>query len=172
MIELDQSQAVPCAVQRVGDALPSQAERDVVENRHVREQRVALEHSVHGPFVRLGGGDILPADQDASLGRLLEAGDEPQRRRLAAPRRAEQREERARRNREVEALERREARKALRDADELEVRTRGRSGGLLGQRQAPSRTDWNADPKDCSSAGVRVRKTCAFESVSSSGKIS
>ena len=39
-------------------------------------------------------------------------------------------------------------------------------------RQAPSRTDWNACPNDCSSAGVSVRKTCAFERVSSSGKIS
>ena len=72
------------------------------------------------------------ADQDRSLGRLLEAGEQPQRRRLAAPRRAEQREELAPAHGEVDAVDGRDRTEALDDADQFGVELRaGRFGRHL-----------------------------------------
>src|SRR5690606_31603585 len=117
----------------------------------------------------LRGRDVLAADEDAPRGGLLEPRDEAQGGGLAASRRAQQGEERARRDHQVEVLDRREARKALRDTDQFEVSTRfvARPG-----HQAPISTDWNSAPKDCSSAGVRVRNCLTCDSVSAFGKIS
>ena len=66
---------------------------DVVQHAHVREQRVALEHGVDVAPVRRDADGVDAADEDLALVRLLEAGHEPQRRRLAAAGRPEQREE-------------------------------------------------------------------------------
>ena len=76
------------------DALPLEPEGDVVLDRHVREERVALEDGVHVPLVRREADHVLVAEEDAALGRLLETADHAQRRRLPAAGRAEQREER------------------------------------------------------------------------------
>ena len=54
--------------------------------RQVREQRVALEHRVDVALVRRRERHVLAVQQDLAAGRLLEAGDHPQRRRLAAAR--------------------------------------------------------------------------------------
>ena len=67
-----------------------QPERDVVEDVEVGEERVALEDGVDLAAVRRGSGRVGAADKDLTLVRLLEAGDQPQRRGLAAARRAEQ----------------------------------------------------------------------------------
>ena len=59
--------------------------------------------------LRWCGGDVRdvdPVEQDAPARRALEAGDHPQRRRLPAAGRAEQREELARRHVEVDAVDR------------------------------------------------------------------
>ena len=48
-----------------------------------------LEHRVDVPLVRRHAGDRQAGEEDLALGRLLEAGDHPERRRLAAARRAE-----------------------------------------------------------------------------------
>ena len=67
-----------------------QAEADIFGHRHVREQRVALEH--HAGIAGIGRRprDIGAADQDAPGGRRDEPGDHPQRRGFAAAGRAEQ----------------------------------------------------------------------------------
>ena len=75
------------------DALQLQPEADVLGNRHVREERVVLEDHVHVALRRRHVRDVLALEQDPALCRVLEAGDHPQRRRLAAAARAEQREE-------------------------------------------------------------------------------
>src|SRR5439155_1092228 len=97
-----QQLAEPEAVGRLGDAPQDLArghaphlerERDVLAHREVRIQRVVLEH--HGDVA--GGGGVVSdhaiADEDLPGRRLLESGDAPQCRRLAASRRAEHHQE-------------------------------------------------------------------------------
>ena len=66
---------------------------EVLAHAHVRVERVGLEH--HGDVARAGRQvvDDLAADPDRACGNLLEPGDHPQRRRLAATRRTHQRDE-------------------------------------------------------------------------------
>ena len=62
----------------------------VLEHRHMRIERVVLEH--HGDAA-LGGRqlvDPLAADMDAAAVQLLQPGDHPQQRGLAAARRADE----------------------------------------------------------------------------------
>ena len=66
---------------------------DVALDVHVREQRVVLEAHVHLALVRRHPDDVDPAQKDRALVGFLESGDHAHRRRLAAPRRAEQRDE-------------------------------------------------------------------------------
>ena len=70
-----------------------QGEADVLVDAHVRVERVALEH--HGDVAVAGvdAADRLAADDDLAGGRLLEPGDHPHRRGLAAARGAEQHQE-------------------------------------------------------------------------------
>ena len=100
----------------------AQAEGDVLEDVEVREQRVALEDRVDRPPVGLGVGDVLARQRDRAGRRRLEAGDHPQRRGLAAARRAEEGEERAGGYVEVERLHRREVRELLGQLAQLEAR--------------------------------------------------
>ncbi len=73
--------------------------RHVLAHRHVRPDRVGLEHHADVPQPRrdeetpLRRGDHVPADRDLAPGRVLEAGDAAQRGGLAAARRAEQADE-------------------------------------------------------------------------------
>ena len=64
--------------------LQRQAEGDVVKNRHLRIQRVALENHRHFPVP----GALLvgphPVDQEIAAGNVLQPGDHPQRRGLSA----------------------------------------------------------------------------------------
>ena len=70
--------------------LQLQPERHVVEDRHVRVERVVLED--HGDVALLGRHVVhdAAADADRALRDHLEPGDHAQRRRLAAPRRADE----------------------------------------------------------------------------------
>ena len=76
----------------------AQAEGQVVAHRHVRIQRVVLEHHGQLPQARRRMGDVLPADQDASGRHFLQPGDHAQQAGLAAARRAEEHDELARRH--------------------------------------------------------------------------
>ncbi|MCY1545954.1 hypothetical protein D9M68_819250 [compost metagenome] len=67
-----------------------EAEGDVLRHAHVREQRVGLEHHVDRPLVRGQVGDVLAVEEDAPLGRPLEAGEHAQQGRLARSRTTEQ----------------------------------------------------------------------------------
>ena len=66
-----------------------QPERDVLGDREVGEERVVLEDHTYVPLlgrdVQAGSGDGPSADLDRSGVRCLEAGDEAQGGRLAAP---------------------------------------------------------------------------------------
>jgi hypothetical protein len=75
------------------EACEAEPEADVLTDREVREERVALEDRVDRPLVRRHFGDVLLAQKHQSLVRPLEARDDPKRRCLAAARRAEEREE-------------------------------------------------------------------------------
>jgi len=54
---------------------------------HVRVQRIVLEHHRHVPFLRRLVVDLLAADPQDAAGDVLQPGDHPQRRGLAAARR-------------------------------------------------------------------------------------
>jgi hypothetical protein len=88
----------------------------------VREERVALEHRVGRALEGGKAGDVLAVEQDATVARLLEPRDHPQRRRLAAATRAEEREELARSEVERERAHRLEVAEALGDAFEPDAR--------------------------------------------------
>ena len=81
-----------------GQTLALQAVRDVALHVHVREEGIRLEHQVHRALVgrqgeEVGGHAGGGVDRDRAGVRLLEAGDAPQQRRLAAAGRSEQGEE-------------------------------------------------------------------------------
>src|SRR5690606_37843698 len=70
-----------------------QAEGDVALHRHVRKQRVTLEHHVDRPPMRRVAGDVAALEQNTAFVRRLESGDDAQKRTLAAAGRSKQREE-------------------------------------------------------------------------------
>ena len=84
----------------------AQPEGDVLGDRHVRPDRVALEYHRHAPALRgenrTRRGERHPVHLDRPLARRHEAGDHAQGRRLAATRRAEERDELARLQRQIE----------------------------------------------------------------------
>src|ERR1700729_4256324 len=86
---------------RATHALTPESERDVVVDVEVRKDHVRLEDGVDRALVRRRVGQIDAVEQDLAGGRLLEPGDHPERDRLPAPRRTEQREELPGRNAEV-----------------------------------------------------------------------
>ncbi len=73
-------------------AAHAESEAEIAANGHVRVERVALEDHRHAALLRREAGDILVVEPHASRARGFEAGDEPQRRGLAAARRPDQHE--------------------------------------------------------------------------------
>ncbi len=59
----------------------------------MREQRVGLEHHVHGALVRRDRRHVLTGQQDVAFGRGFKPGQHPHHRGLATARRAQQRKE-------------------------------------------------------------------------------
>ncbi len=114
-VQLDQLQHVADLGVDVGRLAALEAERDVLVDVEVREERIALEHRVDRAPVRLGVGDVLAGQGDRAGRRRLETGDHPQRGGLAAPGRAEQREERTAGYVEVEVVDGRELAERLGD---------------------------------------------------------
>ena len=91
-VELDQLQQL---VDPVGDLglLPLadlEPEGDVVEHGHVLERGVVLEDEADAALLRRLAGRVLAVDRDHAAVELLEPGDRPQQRRLAAAARAQQ----------------------------------------------------------------------------------
>jgi hypothetical protein len=94
------------AVDLVGSDLGHpEAERDVLEHRHVREHGVALEHHRDPPVAWRQTGHVTVADPDPPGIDLLETGDRAEERRLATPRRPEQDHELTVGDREVDIVD-------------------------------------------------------------------
>ena len=73
--------------------LQPQPERHVLVDRHVRIERVVLEHHRHVAVFRRHVVDHVAVDRDLAAGDLFQPGDHAQGRRLAAARRADQHDE-------------------------------------------------------------------------------
>jgi len=86
----------------LGDLAHLEPIGDVVEDRHVRKERIALEHGVDVALVGFAIGHVLAAQQDFPGRGLLEAADHTQRRGLTGARGAQYREELALEHVEVE----------------------------------------------------------------------
>jgi hypothetical protein len=86
--------------------VPTEPVGDVALDGEVGEEGVALEDGVDRSPVGRGGGQVLAVEEDLAAGRRLEAGDEPQGRGLPAPGRAEDREELAGTDLQVDAVDR------------------------------------------------------------------
>jgi hypothetical protein len=98
---------------RAGNAAHLQPEHDVLGDGKMGKQRVGLEHHRGAAPRRRRLGHIAPGNLDYALVRRLEPGDEPQRRRLAAARGAEQHHQGPRCGREADVVDRRLGAKAL-----------------------------------------------------------
>jgi hypothetical protein len=125
-LERDQAQHLLHRASPLGPRhlLHAQAEPDVVGHAHVGEERVALEHGVHGPRVRRGVPHRLPVDQERAAGGGLEAADQVEGDGLAAAARPQQREELALADLEVDAVQRHHGAEALAHVAQLDRKAR------------------------------------------------
>ena len=96
-------------------------EQDVLQHRHVREQRVGLEDQADVALLRRRVGDVAAADEDAARGRPVEAGDQRQQRRLARAARSQDGDELALRHRQIDLVGRGNGAVALAHAFEADV---------------------------------------------------
>jgi len=108
----------------LGPLADRQPEGHVLGHRHVLEGGVVLEHEPHVAALRRRAGGVLAANPHGAGVRLLEPGDHPQQRGLAAPARAEQRGERPVADLERHLVQGDEVAEALRDRvdDDAHVR--------------------------------------------------
>ena len=98
-----------------------QREFEVLAHRVARVERILLQHQRHVALGSAPVGDVDAVDEDLAGGRLLQSGDQAQRRRLAGAGLAEQHEELAVGDVEVEVLQRGVAAEVLGDVLELDV---------------------------------------------------
>ena len=96
-----------------------QPERDVVAHRHVLEGRVVLEDEADASLLGRRVGGVLAREEDLARVGLLEAGDDPQQRRLARAARAEERGEGASVDIDRHVVERMEVPEVLRHVPHL-----------------------------------------------------
>ena len=112
-----------------------QAVADVLLHRHVRKQRVRLEHHVDRPLVRRHFGHVHIVDQDAAGARARESRQHAQQRRLAASRGAHQGEHLALVDAQIDAVDRGEGAEGLVDAFDDDLRLGvGIEPGPIGRR--------------------------------------
>ena len=74
----------------LADAAHLEAIGHIVEDRHVRKERIALEHEAEVALVGRDAGDVLAVEEHLARPGLRKAGNQAQRRGLAAARRAQQ----------------------------------------------------------------------------------
>ncbi len=157
--------ADPAAPFVLRDLLELQAVRDVLAHRHVREQRVVLEAHVDLALVGRDADHICATQQDRPGVGLLEAGDHPHRRGLAAARRAEQGDELALGDLERDVVDGAHVPEGLRhalDADRGPVVHRHPSlvAAVATGRSGPSSSNTSATPSP-NARSVRARRTSA-----------
>ena len=97
----------------------AQAEGDVLEHRHVAEERVVLEHEADAALSHVAHGRVLAREQHLAAVGPLEPGDDPQQARLARARGAEERHQLARRDVQAHVVHRDEGAERLRHAAHL-----------------------------------------------------
>ena len=100
----------------------TQRHGDVVEDRQVGIERVGLEHHGEVAPARLHAADVAGLDDDRAVALPLEPGDDPQQGRLAAARRADQRDELAVGDLEIDAPQHLGAIEALSDVPDRQLR--------------------------------------------------
>ena len=119
-----------------------QAEAQVLLDRHVRIERIGLEHHGDAAVGRLDVVDErLPPIDDLAFGDVFEAGDHPQQRRLSAARRADEDDEFAVGDLEVGAVDDLVGAEALDDISQRNTRhwrpfSLDRAGGNAGDEMA------------------------------------
>ena len=96
-----------------GRAAHAKRETEVLAHRHVRVQRIALEHHRHVAVARRHVVHPAAADQDFAFGDALEAGHHAQERRLAGARRPHQHHELAVGDVQIDAVQHRVLAEAL-----------------------------------------------------------
>ena len=101
--------------------LDAQAEGDVVEHRHVAEQRVVLEDEAHLALAHMGLRGVLAIKQHAAAVSGLQPGNDAQQRGLAAARGVQRGDEFARGEVEADVAERGEAAEGLADVLDLDA---------------------------------------------------
>jgi hypothetical protein len=94
-VEVDEREHLvdPVVDRVIRDALPVEAERDVLSDGHVRKQRVILKHHSRVALVGRHARHVLAGQRDGSAGGRFEPGEHPKRRRLARARGTQQREQ-------------------------------------------------------------------------------
>src|SRR5580765_3047634 len=97
------------------NTLGLQRKSDVVADREMRIEAIALEHHRHAAGARRNVVDDVAADQEIAAGLLLEPADDAQERRLAAAGRPEQHHELAVRHSQTNAVDCRNLAKLLDD---------------------------------------------------------
>ena len=122
MSRMSAASLTPTLDVRLGHLAQLQPEREVVADRHVRIQGVALEDHRDVAILRGHIVDDPLADPQLAGGDLLEAGDHPQARRLAAARRSDQDHEFAVVDLEVEVVHRQDVAIFLGDVIERDSR--------------------------------------------------
>ena len=138
--------------------LHPEREGDVLEDGHVRVERVALEHHGDAALHRRQVVDPLAVDDDVARGRVLEPGDHAQQRRLAAAGRADEDDELALAHVERDALHHVDVAEAFDDVAQ----------GKLTHGASPSRLS-GQDPRGAAAAGIgSARRRGAYLYCSSS----
>ena len=113
VLEADAGQGAARGDARLGGGQVLQPEHDVLQDRHVREQGVVLEHQADAPPLGLEEGprpaDLAPVHQHPAGGRRLDPCGDAQQRGLSAARMAEQADDLARLDGQRDAVERAQA---------------------------------------------------------------
>ena len=139
VLEADARQGAAGGDARLGGGQVLQPEHDVLQDRHVREQGVVLEHQADAPPLGLEEGprpaDLAPIHQHPAGGRRLDPCGDAQQRGLSAARMAEQADDLARLDGQRDAVERAQAAIDLNDVLEGEL---GRDRGARRAALAPS----------------------------------
>lgn len=111
-----------------------QGEGDVLADAHVPEQGVVLKDEPDVTIARRLGGDAAAGVEHLAAVRRLEAGDDPQERRLAAARGAEQGDELARRDVEADVVQDRDPVEGLLEVAYFDAHAALRSSGARPRR--------------------------------------
>ena len=101
--------------------LHAQPEGDVLEHRHVAEQRVMLEDETDLALAHADGARVLAVEQHLAGVRRLQPGDDAQQRGLARARQTQQRDQLAGLDVQVDIVERNEVAEPLADVFELDA---------------------------------------------------